>query len=76
MNGTSHPRTPMVWQEADGWHVRVRHDGAVTVFATRDEAISFSTSTFTDGASSARAEAQRGDIVPTADPASSDPPPS
>lgn len=57
-----------MWQEADGWHVRVRDDGVVKVFATRDEAISYSTSAFTDGATSARAEAQRGDVVPSSEP--------
>jgi hypothetical protein len=55
--------SPAVWQEQDGWHVRVRHDGEVRVFATRDEAISYSTSTFTDGATAARAETQRGDVA-------------
>lgn len=69
MDDTPPPGTPTVWQEADGWHVRVRQDGAVRVFATRDEAISYSTSTFTDGATSAQAEAQRGDVVPTTTPA-------
>lgn len=68
MSETSPSRTPTMWQEADGWHVRVRQDGAVTVFATRDEAISYSTSTFTDGATSAQAEAQRGDVVSTTTP--------
>lgn len=57
MSETSPSRTPTMWQEADGWHVRVRQDGAVTVFATRDEAISYSTSTFTDGATPAQAVA-------------------
>jgi len=56
---------PAVWQENDGWHVRVRQGGQTRVFATRDEAISYSTSTFTDGASAARAETQRGDVSPT-----------
>ena len=55
--------SPAVWQEADGWHVRVREGGDVHVFATRDEAISYSTSTFTDGATAARAETQRGDVA-------------
>ncbi|HEX3134327.1 MAG TPA: hypothetical protein VHX44_12185 [Planctomycetota bacterium] len=57
---------PAVWQELDGWHVRVHHAGAVRVFATRDEAISFSTSTYTDGATAARAETQRGEVAQTA----------
>jgi hypothetical protein len=54
---------PAVWQEIDGWHVRVRHGGDVQVFATRDEAISHSASTFTDGATAARADTQRGDVA-------------
>jgi hypothetical protein len=56
--------SPAVWQEKDGWHVRAREGGHVHVFATRDEAISYSTSTFTDGATAARADTQRGDIAP------------
>lgn len=58
--------SPAVWQDKDGWHVRVRLDGEVRVFATRDEAISFSTSAFTDGPTAARAETQRGDVAQTA----------
>jgi hypothetical protein len=65
---------PAVWQEQDGWHVRVRHGGAVRIFATRDEAISYSTSTFTDGATAAQAETQRGDVVPTVAPAAAQSP--
>lgn len=56
--------SPAVWQEADGWHVRARQGGDVHVFATRDEAIAHSSSTFTDGATAARAETQRGDVAP------------
>lgn len=55
--------SPAVWQEKDGWHVRARQGGEVRVFATRDEAISYGSSTPTDGASSARAETQRGDVA-------------
>ncbi|MBA3699931.1 MAG: hypothetical protein H0W78_13870 [Planctomycetes bacterium] len=65
---------PAVWQEVDGWHVRVRQGGEVEVFATRDEAISYSTSTFTDGATAARAETQRGDVAPTTEQAQERPP--
>ena len=61
-------RTPTVWQEADGWHVRVHQDGVVKVFATRDEAISFSTSAFTDGPTSSRAQTQRGEVTMPTDP--------
>ena len=57
--------SPAVWQEADGWHVRAHPGEEVQVFATRDEAISYSTSTFTDGATAARADAQRGDVATT-----------
>lgn len=57
--------TPAVWQEKDGWHVRAREGGHTHVFATRDEAISYSSSTCTDGATAARADTQRGDVVTT-----------
>jgi hypothetical protein len=59
----SNEQAAAVWQEADGWHVRTRHPegpDAVRVFKTRDEAIAYSESVFADGATSARAETQRG----------------
>lgn len=67
---------PTAWQDADGWHVRVSQDGVLVLFATRDEAISYYASTFTDGATSAQADAQRGDIVPSSTPAPDGGPPS
>ena len=57
--------SPAVWQEPNGWHVRANQGGEVHVFATRDEAISYSSSTFTDGATAARADTQRGDVATT-----------
>lgn len=57
--------SPAIWQEQNGWHVRTHQGGEVHVFATRDEAISHSSSTFTDGATAARADTQRGDVATT-----------
>lgn len=64
----SDPESPNVWQEQDGWHVRIAPDGPVTVFKTRDEAIAFTVSGFTDGGSAARAETMSGDAQMPTDP--------
>lgn len=52
-----------VWQESGRWFVQNRADGIAQSFATRDEAIAYSNSAFTDGPTPARAEAERGDLV-------------
>lgn len=62
------PPDQTVWQEADGWHVRTAPEAPVTVFKTREEAIAFSVSAFTDGGSSARAETMSGDTQLPQDP--------
>lgn len=65
------PVTPPVkiWQERGQWLVQRHTAGTVVSFATRDEAIAYSTSEFTDGPSAARAETQRGDVPLVAKPA-------
>jgi len=65
---STHPPDQTVWQENDGWHVRLKPDGPITVFKTRDEAIAFSVSAFTDGGSAARAETMSGDAQMPANP--------
>ncbi len=52
-----------VWQEHGQWCVQSPGDGKTMMFKTRDEAISYSTSTFVDGPSAARAEIEGGDVV-------------
>lgn len=66
-----HGVPPGIRQKSDGWHIAVGADGEVHVFATRDEAIAYSTATFADIATAARAEAQWGDVVQTEDSAPS-----
>ncbi len=65
---STEPTAQTVWQEKDGWHVRPKPGEPVTVFKTRDEAIAFSVSAFTDGGSAARAETMSGDAQTPSNP--------
>jgi len=59
---------PSVWQAAGGWYIHAHQpnrEGAVLVFATRNEAIAYFTSTYLDGASAAQAETQHGAVQMT-----------
>jgi hypothetical protein len=57
------PPPAKIWQERGKWLVQLNAMATVISFATREEAIAYSTSVFTDGASAARAETQRGDVA-------------
>lgn len=56
------PPPAKIWQERGMWFVQLQSDATALSFPTREEAIAYSTSVFTDGSSAARAETQRGDV--------------
>lgn len=56
------PPPVKIWQERGLWYVQLRSEATALSFPTREEAIAYSTSVFTDGSSPARAETQRGDV--------------
>ena len=58
------PKAPpaRIWQERGKWLVQLDPAATVLSFPTREEAIAYSTSVFSDGRSAARAETQRGDV--------------
>ena len=56
------PPPAKIWQERGKWLVQMNAMATVITFATREEAIAYSTSVFRDGASAARAETQRGNV--------------
>lgn len=60
---TAKPPPAKIWQERGKWLVQMNAMATVISFATREEAIAYSTSAYTDGASAARAETQRGDVA-------------
>lgn len=62
-----------VWQGADGWHVQIDVGARERVFATREEAITYSELAISDGRSSAQAQVRSGDVaVPRTQPEKTD----
>lgn len=66
-------RGMQVWQGQDGWHVRLDRGARERVFATREEAITYSELALSDGRSSAQAQIRSGDVhVPRTQPEKKD----